>query len=230
LLFYQPLEGYCYNSDSIFLYAFAKRFVKKGSLLDVGAGCGVIGLLLAKCSDVELSLAEREDMMVEFSRKNSEVNNIKATIYHGDFLESSFRDKFDYIVSNPPFYDKNTLPSSNHSLKSARHSTSLPFESMLAKINSIIKPRGEFIFCYESRSVATVCELLKKYKFGIERIVFVHPKVTKNSTIFFCRAKKGSKSQLTIEPPFVVFDQEGYTKEAKAVYEGLKTHTLKCQI
>ena len=44
MLLYQPQEGYCYNSDSIFLYDFISSFNPRGRMLDVGAGCGVVGL------------------------------------------------------------------------------------------------------------------------------------------------------------------------------------------
>ncbi|MEJ2469363.1 MAG: methyltransferase, partial [Campylobacterales bacterium] len=46
MLLYQPSEGYCYNSDSIFLYDFVSSFKPRGRMLDVGAGCGVVGLLV----------------------------------------------------------------------------------------------------------------------------------------------------------------------------------------
>ncbi|MDO9208145.1 MAG: methyltransferase, partial [Sulfuricurvum sp.] len=46
MLLYQPDGGYCYNSDSILLYGFIAQFNPKGKLLDVGAGCGIVGLLV----------------------------------------------------------------------------------------------------------------------------------------------------------------------------------------
>ena len=43
MLLYQPQSGYCYNSDSIYLYDFISSFNPRGRMLDVGAGCGVVG-------------------------------------------------------------------------------------------------------------------------------------------------------------------------------------------
>ena len=48
MLLYQPESGYCYNSDSMFLYDFVSSFKPKGEVLDVGAGCGIVGLLVAR--------------------------------------------------------------------------------------------------------------------------------------------------------------------------------------
>ena len=43
---FQPKNGYCYNSDTMFLYDFTTKFNIKGDVLDVGGGCGVLGLLI----------------------------------------------------------------------------------------------------------------------------------------------------------------------------------------
>ena len=48
MLFYQPDSGYRYNSDSLFLYDFISSFKPRGRMLDVGAGSGVVGLLVAR--------------------------------------------------------------------------------------------------------------------------------------------------------------------------------------
>ena len=48
MLLYQPESGYCYNSDSVFLSDFIISFKPRGRMLDVGAGCGIVGLLVAR--------------------------------------------------------------------------------------------------------------------------------------------------------------------------------------
>ena len=53
MVLYQPTNGYCYNSDTHFLYNFIVENLKKyknikGELLDIGSGSGILGLLVAK--------------------------------------------------------------------------------------------------------------------------------------------------------------------------------------
>lgn len=228
MLFYQPKEGYCYNSDSVFLYAFAKTFIKKGTVLDVGAGCGILGILLAAVKPITLHMVEVQEKIAKLASENLRVNRIEATLTHADFLTHTFSEKFDTVISNPPFYHEETLKGGNEALATARHSSSMPFNPLLKSINKVIKPEGEFIFCYESRQLGEVLCALKEHKFGVETIRFIHPKAHKRSTIFLCRARKGKNPQLNIEAPFVVFDEQGYTAEAQAIYKELNSHTIKC--
>ena len=48
MIIYQLKDGYRYNSDTIMLYNFIFDISPKGNILEVGAGCGVLGLLLKR--------------------------------------------------------------------------------------------------------------------------------------------------------------------------------------
>ena len=77
MLLYQPQEGYCYNSDSVFLSDFINSFKPKGKVLDVGAGCGIVGLLVARQNPkIELEAVEKQDIFVEYATINARVNKI----------------------------------------------------------------------------------------------------------------------------------------------------------
>ena len=78
MILYQPESGYCYNSDSLFLYDFISSFKPKGKVLDVGAGCGIVGLLVARDNPkVELEAVEKQVIFVEYARHNARVNKIE---------------------------------------------------------------------------------------------------------------------------------------------------------
>jgi tRNA1(Val) A37 N6-methylase TrmN6 len=231
LLFYQPQSGYCYNSDTVFLYDFARRFIKKGSVVDIGAGCGVLGFLLKQSLPINLTSIELQSEVFRLCEKNAEVNSIEATLLNTDFLEFEASSRYDFFVSNPPFYHTSTLKGESKNLSLSRHSSSLPFKSMLKKINSMIAPKGEFIFCYEARSLGEIVENLSEYNFKVANLRFIHPKASKEATIFLCRAKKSGNPQLKVEPPLVVFDKKSeYVDEVALLYKKLQTHTIKCEL
>ena len=85
-LFYQPKNGYCYNSDTIFLYSFIKTKGVFGKLLDVGSGSGVLGILLKRdFPKIELVSVEIQKEFHNLTLKNSEINNIQNQNYNTDF-------------------------------------------------------------------------------------------------------------------------------------------------
>ena len=82
MVLYQPQNGYCYNSDTHFLYNFIVENLKKyknikGEILDIGSGSGILGLLVAKDFEkIKLNQCEIQEMFQFFTKKNSETNKI----------------------------------------------------------------------------------------------------------------------------------------------------------
>ncbi len=105
MFLYQPTSGYCYNSDSIFLYDFIFSFKPKGKLLDVGCGVGIISLLLTRDFNIQTSIIDKQEKMLDYAKHNYVLNDLEVQSYLGDFTEWKTDEKFDYIISNPPFYD-----------------------------------------------------------------------------------------------------------------------------
>lgn len=230
MIIYQPDNGYCYNSDTIFLYNFIKKFNIKGDVLDIGSGSGVLGLLVARDFKVSLSAIEKQEKMAYFTKLNAKINKININLRVGDFLNLDFEKKFDFLVSNPPFYHENVIKSQKKELNISRYAVHLPFESLLKKANSILKPKGAFIFCYDPKQIQKILSLLNRYKFIVEAIQFVHPKNDREASLIMVYAKKSSKSLCKIFEPFIVFENDEYTKEAKKAFKNAGVHSIKCKI
>ena len=228
MFLYQPTSGYCYNSDSIFLYDFISTFRPKGSLLDVGCGVGIISLLLSRDFDIKTSIIDKQEKMLEYARHNFALNKLEAKSYLGDFTEFQTDEKFDYIISNPPFYDSRVQQSENTHLNIARYAHHLPIEAFIAKVKQLLKPRGYFIFCYDAKQVDLLLHHLTSYGINPETIQFVHSKIDRESKLVMIAARMGSKSMTQILPPFVVFDENSvYRKRAMEAFEKANTNSIK---
>lgn len=228
MFLYQPTSGYCYNSDSIFLYDFISTFRPKGSLLDVGCGVGIISLLLSRDFDIRTSIIDKQEKMLEYARHNFALNKLEAKSYLGDFTEFQTDEKFDYIISNPPFYDPRVQQSENTHLNIARYAHHLPIEAFIAKVKQLLKPRGYFIFCYDAKQVDLLLHYLTSYGINPETIQFVHSKIDRESKLVMIAARMGSKSMTQILPPFVVFDENSvYRKRAMEAFEKANTNSIK---
>jgi len=230
LFIYQEKGGYCYNSDTMFLYNFISKHRISGSVLDVGCGCGILGLLIKERFDVELNGIDILKNNIEISKINAKNNALDADFVCGDFLEYKFDKRFDIVVSNPPFYDGKSKQSENSSKRFSRYDTSLPLEDFIKKSNSLLKPRGELYFCYDSGALQRICTVLSSYKINIEELRFVHPKRDKNSTVVMIRGRKSSKSKTKCLPPLFTHEGKEFTKEVEEIYKKLSIKSLKCEM
>jgi tRNA1(Val) A37 N6-methylase TrmN6 len=210
----------------MFLYDFISKFNLKGKVLEVGGGCGVLGLLLKRdFPDIDLSIIEKQKIMAEFIRKNLSENNLQARVIEGDFLGFEAKREFDFVVSNPPFY-QGSLKSENEIIKIARYEEFLPMGEFFKKVNDVLKERGEFIFCYDAKRVDDIIKALPKPLKAID-LRFMHPKIDKKATLVMIRARRHAKSMLTIHPPLIGFEGENYSKEAEEIYKKASTKSVK---
>lgn len=231
MLLYQPQDGYCYNSDSIFLYDFINHFKPSGKILDVGAGCGVVGLLVARDNKkVTLEAVEKQDVFVEYASINARVNKIEYKIHKSDFLELEEDLKYDYIISNPPFYHEGVTKSENEMLFNARYNVNLPLSEFFKKVSKLLKPRSHFIFCYDASQFGLICWELQKVKMRVVDVRFIHPKKDRVASLVMIHVRNGSKSLMKVWAPFISFDGDEFSKEAQNIYKKARTQSIKCQI
>lgn len=236
MLLYQPLDGYCYNSDTHFLHNFILVNLKKykniqGELLDIGSGSGILGLLTARDNKkLNLNQCELQEKFQFLSATNAKTNKIPTNMYKGSYLNIDFEKFFDICVSNPPFYHSNVIKSENENIKIARYNDSLPLEDFIKKTASILKSNGKFFFCYDVKQINDIIIFLNKYKFNIEAMQFVYPKASKDATLILIYARKNSKSLTKVLAPLTVFEGSEFTKEVQSIYAHSQTHSIKVEI
>ncbi len=230
LLLYQPEEGYCYNSDSVYLYDFISSFNIKGRLLDVGSGCGVLGLLVGRDNPVQVEGIDKQWAFCQYTRKNAEVNKIAYVMHQDDFLGFEDEQGFDVIISNPPFYHEGSSKSENEMRHTARYNTHLPMKEFFKKVARLLRPRGHFIFCYDPQQFQQIAAELNAAKLTMETVQFIHPKVDRKASLVMVQARKNSKSLMKVREPFIAFEGEEFSLEAKEIYKKARTHSIKCTL
>ncbi|CBG39887.1 tRNA1(Val) (adenine(37)-N6)-methyltransferase [Helicobacter mustelae] len=231
LRIYQLQDGYCYNSDSLFLYAFARNFLrKKFSLLDVGAGSGILGLLCARDFAISATLVEKDAHNAFLAQQNAATNQLEAEVYQGDFLDFCSSERYDVILSNPPFYRSEILDSQNKRIQTARNARFLPFEALCKKAKQLLSPKGNFIFCYDAKESHHIFQTLQNCGFNAEICRFVYPRIDKNASLLLLQAKIHTKNSLKILPPLITHNstrQIDHTKEVGEIYALCRTHSIK---
>jgi len=229
MFLYQPKRGYSYNSDSIFLYDFIRGFNPKGKLLDIGCGVGILSILLSRDFKIDTYIIDKQENMLKYAKINFNINKLEIkNSYLGDVLNLDIEEKFDFIVSNPPFYDSNHVTQSkSEAINIARYSHHLPLEPFIKRVKELLRPKGRFIFCYDAKQIDKILNLLIKYKINPEVLRFVHSKIDRSSKLVMVEARLNSKSLLDIRPPLIVFEKDKYTKEAQEAFIRASTYTIK---
>lgn len=227
LSLHQLENGYCYNSDSLFLYAFIARFLKNGaSVLDIGAGCGILGLLCARDFGVKITLIDIDSRNARLCQKNADFNCLSAEVLCADARSLGQNRKFDFIISNPPFYDDFAPKPRNNHIFLAKKAQNLPFENLARIAKTTLNHKGKFIFCYPARELARIVRILNEVGFNVSALQFIYPKREKNASLaIFCA--DFSKKYLEILEPIFNFIDSSYSAEAREIFAFCKTKSIK---
>ena len=134
------------GTDGVLLGAWAS-VQNARRVLDVGTGTGLVALMLAQRSlpDTRIVALEIDEVAVRQAEENVARSPWKGRIevMQGDFKECRFPDKFDVIVSNPPYFiDSLTCPDQKRS--SARHNETLTYEELLEGVAGLLTEEGYF--------------------------------------------------------------------------------------
>jgi tRNA1Val (adenine37-N6)-methyltransferase len=140
---YQSRSAMKVGTDAVLLGAWVD-LSQTGYMLDVGTGTGVIALICAQRNNTAIIEAiEIDEGSAEDARYNFEHSpwNDRLKMHEGDFLKIVSGEKFDLIISNPPYFTS-SLRASNPSRNAARHDDSLPAESFLPIVLKLLRPEG----------------------------------------------------------------------------------------
>lgn len=116
-------------------------------ILDVGTGSGLIALMLAQRFRVaEVVGIDIDEAAILQARENAEASPFRERVH---LIVSALQDvpfgvaSFDAVVCNPPFFEEQLLPP-DEDLSHARHTTTLPFPTLVECTASLLSENGQF--------------------------------------------------------------------------------------
>ena len=116
---------------------------KPSNILDIGTGTGLLSLMLAQKITATIHAVEMDENTFTQAKENFE-NSIfsnQITAYQKDILDFESEEKYDCIISNPPFFE-NQLKSDDEARNKAMHATTLSLENLLKKIKELLSNKG----------------------------------------------------------------------------------------
>ncbi len=136
------------GTDSVLLGAWTSLNKQASRILDIGAGTGVIALMMAQRSDaLQIDAIEIDDDSYEQCVDNFENSPWPDRLfcYHASLLEfaEEIDETYDLIVSNPPYYSED-FKSKNEQRDLARFQDALPFEHLISCTAKLLSDKGIF--------------------------------------------------------------------------------------
>jgi len=215
------------GTDGVLLGAWTSLTGNPDTILDIGAGTGLIALMLAQRSWAEtLDALEINEDAYEQCVDNFEASpwSDRLFCYHAglDEFTDDIEDQYDLIVSNPPFYSEE-VSSGNSARDVARQNQSLPFEELIEGLSKLLSPNGVFSTIIPYKEELQFIDLAEKsalYPQYITRVKGNPSSEIKRSLLLFTFNKKEVlKDELIIEierhqytPEYIALTKEFYLK------------------
>lgn len=134
-------------------------------ILDAGAGCGVLGLMMAqRFPNAEITCLELDEKAAEECTKNVESSPFRERI---EVIQANLQThqtkEYDLIISNPPYYFTDNSSSQGNSLQ--KHSSTEDFSAWIFACYSLLATHGTYWMIYPSNQEHAIAEITKTHKF-----------------------------------------------------------------
>jgi len=221
----QPKQGYRFSMNSVLLADFAPA--TSGPVADLGAGCGVLCLLLwGRGFAGPFTAVEIDPLAAACCRSNFAAAGVPGRVLEHD-LNQDHRHLpaggFRLVVSNPPFgrSGHGRLPP-EPSRARARHELALEAKRLWSLAARLLPPRGRLVLCWPPARLPACLAGLAARRLAPKRLRLVHGRADLPAKLALIEAVKDGGPQLSVLPPLIVYAEgQRYSPEVAAIYARL---------
>ncbi|MEO6330376.1 MAG: methyltransferase [Ginsengibacter sp.] len=145
-------------------------------VLDIGTGSGLLSLMLAQKSQAVIEAIEIDEGAFKQAGDNFKRSlwSERLHIFHADAKYFSSERKYDFIISNPPFYE-NDLLSSTKNKNVARHDEGLKFDELILTIKKNLHTHGSFALLLPYHRINYFEDIAEKNHFFLKEKLLIKP-------------------------------------------------------
>ena len=207
------------GTDGVLLGAWCFIGEEIDTILDIGSGTGIIGLMLAQRSlAMTIDAVEVDENAYEQTVENFENSDWgdRLYCYNSSFQEfaneiAEEEEAYDLIVSNPPFYTDD-FETEDLARNKARFTSSLSFEDLILGVSKILSKKGKFVVIIPYKEETFFIELANQNNLYLNKICNVQgnkkSEIKRSLLEFSFENTKVKKESLVIE-----IERHQYTKE-----------------
>lgn len=224
----QSSTMFSYSHDAIFLADFVQVPIRKGNLLDLGTGNGVIPLLLSHRTAANITGLEIQKRLADMAKRSVQLNELTEQIHiiTGDVREvqpALQQSYYDVVTCNPPYFkvEPHTTFNKNEYMTIARHEVKATLEDMVKASKRYVKPGGKVAFVHRPERLVELITLFRQYQIEPKRMRFVYPVEGKSAHTLLIEGIRDGKEGLEILSPLYVYEADkSYTEEAYRIIYG----------
>ena len=212
---HQPERGFRFAVDSLLLACFAP-IAPKRRVLDLGSGCGVIGLaLLLRDASLAVTGLERDSAMLECARENASLLGLE---HHYASLPGDVRqagsclhpESFDLVVCNPPF----RIPGQGRSSPVTTRNQALfelhgGLEDFITAAAFAVANKGHVCLVHVADRLVELLTLLRGHRLEPKRLCAVQGRAQTPSKLILVEARKNGAPGLMLDPALVLYNDDG---------------------
>jgi len=216
------------GTDAVLLGAWVNPIDSK-KILDIGTGTGIISLMLAQKTKAEITAIDIDKESTEQAITNVAESDFKdhIKVRHMSFQEltKSSDQKFDLIVTNPPYFIDSLKNQAETSRKTARHADLLPFEDLIVGVKKLLDEKGKFCLILPKNEAAIFRKMAELKGLYLSKLLRIRTRLEKDSEKrhimqFEFKESEFSESTLVIEED----SHRNYTKEYKELTKDYYLH------
>ena len=220
----QPKHGYRFSVEAILLGRFAHA-TTRDRVLDLGAGCGVVSIMIAALyRPREVVAIEIQPALAEMIDRSAAINGLKSV----KAVNADLRTKkitgvepasFDLVVANPPYRaTASGRENPDHGRRVARGEGATVLVDFVAAARRYARTAGRVAFIFAARRSAELISAMRSKQLEPKRIRFVHPQIGAPASVMLIEARAGGGIEVAIEPPLILYERPGiYTAEARTL-------------
>ena len=222
----QYRRGYRFSIDAVLLAHHAAPRPRE-KVLDLGAGCGIISLIMgSRRSDLKIYAVEVQTELADLAATNVHQNHLEDRI---DVVCTDMKlltrqmtsGPFDLIVSNPPYHKPGSgriNPDAQRAV--ARHEIKASLADVLQATRRMLRTAGRFVTIFTANRTTDILTQMRNEQIEPKILRMIHSNRDADAGLVLIEGLKGGRPGLKVAPPLFVYDEKGdYTAEVQQMFE-----------
>ncbi len=209
----QKKQGLTFGTDAFLLASYVKS-APRARAVELGAGTGIVSLLLAARDKLSLIYAaEVQDSFFDITKRNIENNGFGEKVIPlladiRDIRPADVGGELDVVFSNPPYMKTNSGKRNDADEKYiARHEVMGDIGDFCGAAARLLKFGGRFYVVYRPDRMCELISAMRAHSLEPKAMTFVHADVDSEPSMVLVCATKGGKPDLKISAPLILHDK-----------------------